>query len=76
MHKVEIKPHVWMTYEDHWLGRQWTACSLQSSMRSDCSRFACSDREIGTTKEVFYYKTNYSGAAEPCRLIATGAPQG
>jgi pimeloyl-ACP methyl ester carboxylesterase len=24
MHKVEIRPHVWIAYEDHWLGRQWT----------------------------------------------------
>jgi pimeloyl-ACP methyl ester carboxylesterase len=24
MHKVEIRPHVWIAYEDHWLGKPWT----------------------------------------------------
>jgi 3-oxoadipate enol-lactonase len=24
MHKVEIRPDVWMAYEDHWFGRPWT----------------------------------------------------
>jgi 3-oxoadipate enol-lactonase len=24
MHKVEIRLHVWIAYEDHWLGQQWT----------------------------------------------------
>src|SRR5260370_13224595 len=23
MHKVEIRPHVWIAYEDHWLGKPW-----------------------------------------------------
>jgi len=24
MHKVEIRPGVWMAYEDHWFGKPWT----------------------------------------------------
>jgi 3-oxoadipate enol-lactonase len=24
MHKVEIRPHVWIAYESHWFGQQWT----------------------------------------------------
>ena len=24
MQKVEIRPGVWMAYEDHWFGRPWT----------------------------------------------------
>src|SRR3954469_17195542 len=24
MHKVEIRPDVWMAYEDHWFGPPWT----------------------------------------------------
>ena len=25
MHKVEIRPDVWMAYEDHWFGPPWTS---------------------------------------------------
>src|SRR5262245_31239204 len=24
MHKVEIRPDIWMAYEDHWFGPPWT----------------------------------------------------
>ena len=35
MHKLEIRPGVWMAYEDHWFGEPWTVPETVVMVRLD-----------------------------------------